>query len=87
MKKKIAKPEAVGKRGGGVRKIPLRRFAYLFKLHCGRTLDEEVFRHYLQELEHIRNIPKQPPTEKVGYGTTGPAFKITRKITWKERRW
>lgn len=89
MKKKIAKPEAVGKRGGAVRKIPLRRFAYLLWLRCGRALDLKNHCHLQEEEKAAVEKPCAAPADFKSSGDIGshPQIRITHKISWKTRRW
>ena len=78
MKRKIANIVVIGV--GAVRKIPLRRFAYLLWLRCGRVLDLK---------KAAIEKPCAAPADFRGYGGIGgyPQIKITHKISWKTRRW
>lgn len=78
MKRKIANIVVIGV--GAVRKIPLRRFAYLLWLRCGRVLDLK---------KTAIEKPCAAPADFRGYGGIGgyPQIKITHKISWKTRRW
>ena len=84
MKKKIANIEVIGVGAG--RKIPLRRFAYLFWLRCGRVLDMEVKRFRRQAEQAASEKPCAASANLDGSGGH-PQIKITRKISWKTRRW
>ena len=73
MKRKIANIVVIGV--GAVRKIPLRRFAYLLWLRCGRALELKK--------------PCAAPADFRSSGDIGshPQIRITHKISWKTRRW
>lgn len=87
MKRKIANIVVIGV--GAVRKIPLRRFAYLLWLRCGRTLDLKKHYHLQEEEKAAVEKPCAAPADFRGYGGIGghPQIKITHKISWKTRRW
>ena len=90
MKRKIANIVVIGV--GAVRKIPLRRFAYLLWLRCGRVLDLKKHCRQQTEQEEEKTAIEKPcaaPAAFRGYGDIGshPQIRITRKISWKTRRW
>ena len=78
MKRKIANIVVIGV--GAVRKIPLRRFAYLLWLRCGRVQEEE---------KAAIEKPCAAPADFRSSGDIGshPQIRITHKISWKTRRW
>lgn len=78
MKRKIANIVVIGV--GAVRKIPLRRFAYLLWLRCGRMQEEE---------KAAIEKPCAAPADFRSSGDIGshPQIRITHKISWKTRRW
>ena len=83
MKKKIANIEVFGVGAG--RKIPLRRFAYLFRLHCGRMLD--LKKQCRQQAEQSADAKPCVASANLDGSGGHPQIKITRKISWKTRRW
>lgn len=98
MKKKIANIEVIGVGAG--RKIPLRRFAYLFRLHCGRMLDlKKQCRRQTDQAAGAKpcvasanldgSADAKPCVTSANLDGSGghPQIKITRKISWKTRRW
>lgn len=87
MKRKIANIAVIGV--GAVRKIPLRRFAYLLWLRCGRVLDLKSTATCRKRKKAAIEKPCAAPADFRGYGGIGgyPQIKITHKISWKTRRW
>lgn len=87
MKRKIANIVVIGV--GAVRKIPLRRFAYLLWLRCGRVLDLKKHCRMQEEEKAAIEKPCAAPADFRGYGGIGgySQIKITHKISWKTRRW
>lgn len=83
MKKKIANIEVIGVGAG--RKIPLRRFAYLFWLRCGRMLD--LKKHCRQQAEQAEAEKPCAASPNLDGSGSHPQIKITRKISWKTQRW
>lgn len=87
MKRKIANIVVIGV--GAVRKIPLRRFAYLLWLHCGRALN---LKKYCRQQEAEKTAIEKTcaaPADFKGSGdiVNHPQIRITHKISWKTRRW
>ena len=87
MKRKIANIAVIGV--GAVRKIPLRRFAYLLWLRCGRALDLKNHCHLQEEEKAAVEKPCAAPADFKSSGDIGshPQIRITHKISWKTRRW
>lgn len=87
MKRKIANIVVIG--FGAVRKIPLRRFAYLLWLRCGRALDLKKHCHLQEEEKAAIEKPCAAPADFRSSGdiVNHPQIRITHKISWKTRRW
>lgn len=83
--------KAISKRP--LRRIALRRYIYIRRLHGRRLLAQELaaFRRLIKDVQKAeeRRIEQtlkalvEPETKK----ENRPAFRITKKIKWKARRW
>lgn len=83
MKRKIANIVVIGV--GAVRKIPLRRFAYLLWLRCGRVLD--LKKQCRQQAEQAADAKPCVASANLDGSGSHPQIRITHKISWKTRRW